>query len=280
MAITERKLIPDSSSRTAPHKGNGTHHHAAQKSSSAIVSTEGATTNDDALSGLKHEAALPAEVLSEADATNGRGWRAWRRAAQIGRVLGMLALYLFLENYDARAKFNRRMAARLREEARRRGRIAFFQEWSRDVDRRALDQLIRMTRFVVFRGGDGSRGKVARHEKQARWLSRHLIALGPTFIKIGQALGTRGDLLPLPYVKELATLQDQVPPFPTHEAYARIEAEFGRDLRDLFAEIGAEPIAAASLGQVYRARLHSGEEVAVKVQRPRLRDIISFDIAV
>jgi predicted unusual protein kinase regulating ubiquinone biosynthesis (AarF/ABC1/UbiB family) len=280
MAITERKLIPDSSSRTAPHNGNGTHHHAIQKSSSAIVSTDGATTNGNNLSGIKRDAALPSEVSSEADATNGQGWRAWWRAAQIGHVLGMLALYLFLENYDARAKFNRRMAARLREEARHHGRIAFFQEWSRDVDRRALDCLIRATRLGVFRGGDGSRGKEARHEKQARWLSRHLIVLGPTFIKIGQALGTRGDLLPLPYIKELATLQDQVPPFPTHEAYACIEAELGRDLRDLFAEIDAEPIAAASLGQVYRARLHSGEEVAVKVQRPRLRDIISFDIAV
>ncbi|MBA2645731.1 MAG: AarF/ABC1/UbiB kinase family protein [Pyrinomonadaceae bacterium] len=276
MAINEHKLISDSSSHNEPH--NGTRHHAVQKSSSVIVSTQGARMNGDALSDIKRDAALPSELSP--DATGGRGWRAWWRAAQIGRVLGALALYLFLENYEARAKFNRRMSARLREEARRRGRIALFQEWSRDVDRHALDCLIRATRFVVFRGHDGSRGKVARHEKQARWLSRNLIALGPTFIKIGQALGTRGDLLPLSYVKELATLQDQVPPFPTHEAYARIEAELGRSLDDLFAEIDAEPIAAASLGQVYRARLHSGEEVAVKVQRPDLRESVSFDIAV
>ena len=104
--------------------------------------------------------------------------------------------------------------------------------------------------------------------------------LGPTFIKIGQALGTRGDLLPLSYIKQLSILQDQVPAFPTAEAYARIEAELGRSLQEAYAEIDAEPIAAASLGQVYRARLHDGREVAVKVQRPHLKEIISFDIAI
>ena len=80
--------------------------------------------------------------------------------------------------------------------------------------------------------------------------------------------------------RELATLQDQVPAFPTAEAYARIESELGQTLQQAYAEIDAEPIAAASLGQVYRARLHSGQEVAVKVQRPNLEAILSFDIAV
>ena len=97
-----------------------------------------------------------------------------------------------------------------------------------------------------------------------------MIDLGPTFIKIGQALGTRADLLPLAYVKELATLQDQVPAFSTAEAFARIESELGRSLQECYAEIDSEPVASASLGQVYRARLSSGEEVAVKVQRPDL----------
>jgi predicted unusual protein kinase regulating ubiquinone biosynthesis (AarF/ABC1/UbiB family) len=104
--------------------------------------------------------------------------------------------------------------------------------------------------------------------------------LGPTFIKIGQALGTRADLLPLTYVKELSTLQDNVPAFPTAEAFARIESELGRPLTECFAEIDSEPVASASLGQVYRARLATGQEVAVKVQRPELEQIISFDIAV
>ncbi|MEJ7618507.1 MAG: AarF/UbiB family protein [Pyrinomonadaceae bacterium] len=111
------------------------------------------------------------------------------------------------------------------------------------------------------------------------WQKR-AIGLGPTFIKIGQSLGTRGDLLPLAYVKELSKLQDQVPSFPTSEAYARIEQELGRSLQQAYAEIDESPIAAASLGQVYRARLHTGEEVAVKVQRLRLRETIDFDLAV
>ena len=117
-------------------------------------------------------------------------------------------------------------------------------------------------------------------ERQGAWLRDNLIALGPTFIKIGQALGTRADLLPLAYVKELSTLQDRVPPFPTAEAFARIEAELGRKLSEAYAEIDAEPIASASLGQVYRARLHTGQEVAVKVQRPHLRETIGFDVSV
>jgi predicted unusual protein kinase regulating ubiquinone biosynthesis (AarF/ABC1/UbiB family) len=112
------------------------------------------------------------------------------------------------------------------------------------------------------------------------WLKTSLIKLGPTFIKIGQSLGTRGDLLPLAYVKELSLLQDQVPPFPTTVAYARIEAELGRSLQEAYAEIDAAPVAAASLGQVYRARLHTGEEVAVKVLRPDLTETVSFDLAI
>src|SRR2546421_223260 len=104
--------------------------------------------------------------------------------------------------------------------------------------------------------------------------------LGTTFIKIGQALGPRAALLPLAYVKQLSTLQDQVPPFPTSEAFARIESELGRTVAEAYAEIDAEPVASASLGQVYRARMHTGEEVAVKVQRPRLRETVGRDIAV
>ncbi|MEJ7711435.1 MAG: AarF/UbiB family protein [Pyrinomonadaceae bacterium] len=195
-------------------------------------------------------------------------------------MLGSLGFYLFLENYDSRAKFTRRMAARLRAEASLRGKLASFQEWSRDIDRRSLDKLIRLIRFTVFRGAEGSDQKETRLQRQALWLKTRLIDLGPTFIKIGQSLGTRGDLLPLPYVKELSTLQDQVPPFPTSEAYARIELELGRSLQDAYAEIDAAPMAAASLGQVYRARLHTGEEVAVKVQRPQLREMIEFDLTV
>ena len=115
---------------------------------------------------------------------------------------------------------------------------------------------------------------------QGEWLSRQLLKLGPTFIKIGQSISTRADLLPLAYIKELSKLQDNVPAFPNEVAMQIIERELGKPIDALFAEIEPEPIAAASLGQVYRGRLHSGEIVAIKVQRPDLAKTINFDIAV
>lgn len=208
------------------------------------------------------------------------GWRGWWRSLQVARVLGTLGFYLFLENYEARANFNRRMSARRIEEARTQGSFALLRQRARAAFGRGIERLIRFLRFVVFRGADESSTKEARLQTQAVWLKTRLIKLGPTFIKIGQSLGTRGDLLPLAYVKELSLLQDQVPPFPTTEAYARIEAELGRTLQEAYAEIDAAPVAAASLGQVYRARLHTGEEVAVKVQRPDLAETVAFDLAI
>ncbi|MBC7932855.1 MAG: AarF/ABC1/UbiB kinase family protein [Rubrivivax sp.] len=220
----------------------------------------------------------PAAESFESEAA---GWRAWWRTAQIVRVLGAMSLYLFLNDYDIRADFNRRAAERKLEEARPRGRYDYFKAWARDlVLRRALDRVIRLVRFFVFRGEEGSGAKERQLERQGVWLKDNLISLGPTFIKIGQALGTRADLLPLAYIKELVKLQDQVPPFPTAEAFARVEAELGRSITEAYSEIDAEPVASASLGQVYRARLHTGEEVAVKVQRPNLREKVGFDIAV
>src|ERR1051325_940032 len=210
----------------------------------------------------------------------GRGFRGWLRAAQVAGVLGLFSLYLFLDTYDVRADFNRRAVTRLRNLARERGRRAQFKAWVTAQLYTAFDRFIRVLRYVIFRGAEGSARKQARLQQQATWLRNSLIDLGPTFIKIGQALGTRADLLPLEYVKELATLQDQVPAFPTSEAFAIVEAELGRPVREAYAEIDAEPIAAASLGQVYRARLATGEEVAVKVQRPNLESTISFDIAI
>src|SRR5262249_16846955 len=115
---------------------------------------------------------------------------------------------------------------------------------------------------------------------QGQWLMRQLLRLGPTFIKIGQSISTPADLLPLGYIKELSKLQDSVPAFDHQIAMGIIERELGRPVHELFAEIEDAPIAAASLGQVYRARLHSGEEVAVKVQRPDLETLINFDLAV
>ena len=210
-----------------------------------------------------------------------RGWRGIWRTCQIVRVLGTMALYLYLNDYDIRAAFNSRVAARRLEEARARGRSEHFRAWARDLLlRRALDRLTRLARLLVYRGAEGSGSKERQLERQGVWVKENLIGLGPTFIKIGQALGTRADLLPLAYIKELALLQDQVPAFPNDVAFARIESELGRTLAEAYAEIDAEPVASASLGQVYRARLHTGEEVAVKVQRPNLRETVGFDIAV
>ncbi|HKP85209.1 MAG TPA: AarF/ABC1/UbiB kinase family protein [Blastocatellia bacterium] len=117
-----------------------------------------------------------------------------------------------------------------------------------------------------------------RLRRQARRLRERLTRLGPTFIKMGQMLATRADLLPLDYIKELSELQDRVPPFSDERAIEIIESEMGRPIKDVFAEMSERPIASASLGQVYRATLKSGEEVAVKVQRPLLDEKIRFDL--
>ncbi|HEX6285006.1 MAG TPA: AarF/ABC1/UbiB kinase family protein [Pyrinomonadaceae bacterium] len=250
---------------------------------SALIKTE---INSNGLKPVPAQPPKPArevQPLSEEmvnELLAGRGVRGWLRAAQVARVLGLFSLYLFLDTYDVRADFNRRAVTRLRDHARERGRLARMKAWGRAQLYAGFDQFVRALRYLVFRGADGSAKKQARLAKQAAWLRESLIDLGPTFIKIGQALGTRADLLPLEYVKELATLQDQVPAFPTAEAFARIETELGRPLHECYPEIDSEPIAAASLGQVYRARLATGEEVAVKVQRPDLEETIKFDIAI
>jgi predicted unusual protein kinase regulating ubiquinone biosynthesis (AarF/ABC1/UbiB family) len=255
---------------------------AAKGAHLALVKV-GASNGDGA--GDARVRALPpsAEESVEADAfeAEAKGWRGLWRTLQIVRVLGTMALYLFLNDYDIRAAFNARVAARKVEEAKARGRSQYFKTRARDLFlRRALDKIIRLVRRLVYRGAEGSEAKERQLERQGVWLKENLIGLGPTFIKIGQALGTRADLLPLAYIKELALLQDQVPPFPNEEAFARIESELGRGIGEAYAEIDPEPVASASLGQVYRARLHTGEEVAVKVQRPRLRETVGFDIAV
>lgn len=221
----------------------------------------------------------PQDIESESTPKTGRV-RDYFRLLRVSRVLGTLVLYLFLDNYEVRHKFNRKFAARKLEEARSEGRWAHWRERFSDWGRILTDKTVRVIRWIVFRGVTEPEKKTLRLQKQGLWLREQLIDLGPTFIKMGQSLGTRADLLPLPYVKELEKLQDQVPPFPTDEAFARIEAELGRPLSVAYAEIDLEPIAAASLGQVYRARLHTGQEVAVKVQRPNLRGIIERDIAI
>ncbi len=104
--------------------------------------------------------------------------------------------------------------------------------------------------------------------------------LGPVFVKFGQILSTRMDLLPPEYIRELENLQSRVQPFPHKDAVKIIEKSLGKSLHQLFAEFGFAPFAAASLGQVYKAKLKTGEAVAVKVQRPRAKEHIKLDTEV
>jgi ubiquinone biosynthesis protein len=106
-----------------------------------------------------------------------------------------------------------------------------------------------------------------------------LEALGPIFVKFGQVLSTRRDLLPLDIADELAGLQDRVPPFPSEQALAVLKRTYGRDAHDVFAEFDATPVASAPVAQVHRARLKSGEAVAVKVLRPGIAPVIESDVA-
>jgi predicted unusual protein kinase regulating ubiquinone biosynthesis (AarF/ABC1/UbiB family) len=114
-------------------------------------------------------------------------------------------------------------------------------------------------------------------KRRATWLVTTLLDLGPTFIKIGQSLSTRVDLLPKEYIEALSRLQDQVPEFDATEAVTIIETELGQSLHSVYLDFDQEPIAAASLGQVHKAKLHTGEDVVVKVQRPGLRKLFDLD---
>jgi predicted unusual protein kinase regulating ubiquinone biosynthesis (AarF/ABC1/UbiB family) len=120
--------------------------------------------------------------------------------------------------------------------------------------------------------------EVQNRPRRAVQLRQVLTDLGPTFIKVGQALSTRPDLIRQDFLDELTKLQDQLPPFPTTEAMAIIEAELDYSPEEVFSTLSPLPVAAASLGQVYRGRLFSGEEVAVKVQRPNLRPVLCRDL--
>ena len=117
-------------------------------------------------------------------------------------------------------------------------------------------------------------------QKLARSILSTLSALGPCFIKVGQALSTRPDLVKREWIEELTRLQDDLPAFPHGVALDLIETELGAPAQQLFAEFPDFPVAAASLGQVYRARLHDGRWVAVKVQRPNLPFVMRRDLVI
>jgi predicted unusual protein kinase regulating ubiquinone biosynthesis (AarF/ABC1/UbiB family) len=118
------------------------------------------------------------------------------------------------------------------------------------------------------------------YRELGRWLCKRLNDLGPTFVKIGQTLSTRADLLPLPAMLELTKLQENVETFPQETARQVIIRELGGKPEDLYKEFNDIPLAAASLSQAYRARLHDGRDVVVKVQRPNLGEIIAHDVQI
>lgn len=126
--------------------------------------------------------------------------------------------------------------------------------------------------------GEPRRAAVAR--LRGRTLRRAMAALGATFVKLGQVLSTRPDLLDDEIIEELRQLQDRMPPFPFEKVRRIVEEDLGARLEDRFAEFDERPIAAASVAQVHRARLRDGAEVAVKVLRPDIRRKVQRDEAI
>lgn len=120
----------------------------------------------------------------------------------------------------------------------------------------------------------------ARHRDRAIIFRNTAVEMGGVLIKLGQFLSARADVMPEEYLQELAKLQDEVPPFSFNEVRNEIEEEFGRPLEEIFIIFDETPVAAASLAQVHRARIETGEEVAVKVQRPGIRDIADIDLGI
>jgi len=141
----------------------------------------------------------------------------------------------------------------------------------------AVAFLIDRRRFILF--GRPARRTEAQHNRRAERLTKALAVLGPTFIKLGQVMGIRADIVPEPYLSAMATLSDQVPPLAPGEAEKVIAASEGKSVGELFERFDSEPLAAASLGQVHRAR-YQGQEVVVKVLRPGVDDLVQRDLKI
>jgi len=147
--------------------------------------------------------------------------------------------------------------------------------------KRLWQTLIPIFAYIFSVGWDKLTGRL-KNEQQARFRARELtnllVELGPAFVKAGQALSTRPDIIPGILLEELSELQDQLPGFDGDKAMELIEEDLGFKIDEIFLEIDKEPISAASLGQVHKAKLKNEEIVAIKVQRPGLREQITLDL--
>ncbi|MDX2441640.1 MAG: AarF/ABC1/UbiB kinase family protein, partial [Desulfobacterales bacterium] len=144
------------------------------------------------------------------------------------------------------------------------------------IDRLKIDQYIEIGLQMISRKRRDRVEKLTRAER----IRMALEELGPTYVKLGQILSTRPDLVPVDFISEFAKLQDKVPPFPFNEAKQIVQSELNSTLEEVFDSFDEKPFASASIGQVYRARLQDGEEVAVKVQRPGITKVIEVDLEI
>ena len=156
-----------------------------------------------------------------------------------------------------------------------------YQKNPKRLFKRLWQTLIPIFAFIFSVGWDKLTGKLKIEEQarsRAKQLTNLLVELGPAFVKAGQALSTRPDIIPVILLEELSQLQDQLPGFDGNKAMELIEEDLNSEIKDIFISIDKEPISAASLGQVHKATLKNNDVVAVKVQRPGLREQITLDL--
>ena len=144
------------------------------------------------------------------------------------------------------------------------------------VSQSRIENAINFGKRIVFKKTD------QQITTRSHWERMRLVLeeLGPTFIKLGQIMSTRADLIPKELLFELEKLQDSVPPFPGDEAVDLVEQELGKSINEIFNSFSKVSVAAASLAQVHKATLLNGEEVAVKVQRPGINRMIETDLEI
>jgi ubiquinone biosynthesis protein len=155
-------------------------------------------------------------------------------------------------------------------------RVLFKYGFGDLIDILKIEQYLEIGLQMISRKRREKIEKLTRAER----LRMALEELGPTFVKLGQILSTRPDLIPFEYIKELSKLQDQVPPFPYDDVRETIKSETGKLPQEIFEHFEETPLAAASIGQVHRATLKDGEAVVVKIQRPGIHKIIEVDLEI